>query len=170
MVATLRNKYKPAPHDRELVRIWTDGSCNNKTKTKGSYGIVIVTPTERREYKGPRYEQSTSARMEVLGAIKALEKVSGECSVRLYCDNQYCVNLLAQNWLYTWDLDNDELKNIDLLRRMKKVLAKFKHGDVKFIWLRGHNGDPNNERCDELAGLGANRTDEASFIIDTRTL
>ena len=144
------------------VVIYTDGSARGNPDGPGGYGAVI-------QYTDPKgqlhekelsagYRKTTNNRMELMAAIAALEALNRPCSVDLWSDSQYLVNAFNQNWIDGWVKKNwmrgknDPVKNTDLWKRLLK--AKEPH-EVTFHWVRGHNGHPENERCDRLATTAA---------------
>ncbi len=101
------------------------------------------------------YQKTTNNRMELMGVLKALEALTAPCRVKLHTDSQYIVNAFNKGWLENWIRNNwkrgkkkEPVKNQDLWEMIVK--AKEPH-EVEFIWVRGHAGHPENERCDELA-------------------
>ena len=149
----------------DTIYIWTDGSCNNKTKRNGAYGIVMKYKEHEKLVSGGQFINSTSARCELHGALNALRLVIDKTKrVELYCDNQYVTKSVSENWLIKWESElwltgqgEDNLKyrtNHDLLKQLLAEIRKFPAGFVKFIHLKGHNGDINNEIADRLAAEG----------------
>ena len=141
------------------VDIWTDGACRGNPGL-GGYGIVIKYVNKqndevRLELKQAFYS-TTNNRMELLAAIVALEKLKEPCEVTLKSDSKYLVNAFNENWIETWVKKDfrrgttQEVKNIDLWERLLKLV---KIHSVKFIWVKGHSLDIENERCDELANM-----------------
>lgn len=100
--------------------------------------------------------------MELMAAIAGLEALKTPCNVTLYSDSKYLVDAFNQNWIDGWIRKgwkrgkNEPVKNPDLWKRLLK--AKEDH-NVTFVWVKGHNGHPLNERCDELATTAADGTD-----------
>lgn len=140
-----------------LVQIWTDGSANNHTGNKGGYGIVLVNGSVK-HYCGGCYINTTSARMELMGIVKGLEKCTPGDQVVVYCDNQYAVNSLAKKWIFRWEKQGwDGRKNGDLLKQLLEQYRRLE-GKVKLKWVRGHNGNEYNEIADALASRGASRS------------
>lgn len=144
------------------VEIFTDGAARGNPDGPGGYGCILryVDPKgnvhEREFSKG--YEKTTNNRMELMAAIVALEALIKPCSVKLYSDSKYLVDAFNKKWIDSWIQKgwkrgkNKEVKNIDLWKRLLE--AKKPH-DVEFIWVKGHNGDEMNERCDRLATAAA---------------
>ena len=104
------------------------------------------------------YKLTTNNRMELLGVIAALEALKSPCEVTVYSDSQYVVNAFNQHWVDGWlkrgwkNAKKEPVKNPDLWKRLLK--AKEPH-QVTFVWVKGHAGHPENERCDELATTAA---------------
>jgi ribonuclease HI len=96
--------------------------------------------------------------MELMAAIRGLEALKTPCEVDLYSDSKYLVDAFNQNWIDSWvkkgwkGSGNKPVKNPDLWKYLLKVMEPHK---VNFIWVKGHNGHPLNERCDELATTAA---------------
>ena len=96
--------------------------------------------------------------MELLGAIAGLESLKRPCRVTVYSDSQYLVNAFAQHWVEGWlrrgwkTASKQPVKNVDLWKRL--LAAKEPH-EVRFVWVKGHAGHPENERCDQLATAAA---------------
>lgn len=153
------------------VEIWTDGSCNNHTHNSGGYGIVMVTDGNTgdfvpglahrfspvRQFCGGSYLNTTSARMELLGIVRGLQKCQAGDDVIVYCDNQYAVHSVSKGWIFKWEQQNFRArKNCDLLKLLLKEYKRL-NGRVTLEWVRGHNGNKFNELADHLASQGGNR-------------
>lgn len=139
-----------------LVQAWTDGSANNSTGDSGGYGIVLVNGSVR-HFCGGCYINTTSARMELLGIIRALHKCTPGDDVIVYCDNQYAVNSLAKKWIFRWEKQGwQSRKNGDLLSQLLEQYRRLS-GKVKLKWIRGHSGNEYNVLADALARRGAMR-------------
>lgn len=144
------------------VSIYTDGSARGNPGP-GGYGTILIYVdtkgnTHTKELSGG-YKITTNNRMELLAAIMGLEALNRPCTVKLYSDSQYLCNAFNQHWIDGWIAKNwkrgkEPVKNIDLWKRLLK--AKEPH-DVTFIWVKGHNGHPENERCDKLATTAADQ-------------
>ena len=108
------------------------------------------------------YIRTTNNRMELMAAIVALEALTKPCEVELWSDSQYLVNAFNQHWIENWIRKNwvrtksEPVKNVDLWKRL--LAAKEPH-TVTWNWVRGHNGHPQNERCDALATAAADSDD-----------
>ncbi|MBQ6602704.1 MAG: ribonuclease HI [Eubacterium sp.] len=148
------------------VNIYTDGAARGNPEGPGGFGCVLQYTDRKgnlheKEISGG-YERTTNNRMELMAAIMALEALERPCEVDLYSDSQYLVNAFAEHWIDGWIKVNfrrgkkNEVKNIDLWERL---LAAKKPHKVTFIWVKGHDGHPENERCDRLATSAADGTD-----------
>ena len=144
------------------VQIYTDGSARGNPDGPGGYGTVLHYTDAKGELHVREYSQgyvrTTNNRMELMAAIVGLEALNRPCEVELYSDSQYLVNAFNQRWIENWQKKNwkrgknEPVKNIDLWQRLLK--AKEPH-NVTFNWVKGHNGHPQNERCDTLATSAA---------------
>ncbi|MEC7726405.1 MAG: ribonuclease HI [Planctomycetota bacterium] len=139
------------------VVIYSDGACLGNPG-RGGYGTVMLFGDHRKElHQG--FRLTTNNRMELLGAIVGLEALSRPCSVDLYSDSTYVVNAMSKGWLAGWrrrgwkTASKQPVKNQDLWQRMVRAVGDH---DVRWHWVKGHSGDPENERCDTLAVAAAN--------------
>ncbi len=136
------------------VIIHTDGACKGNPGP-GAYGAVLVCDSYRKELSAG-YRLTTNNRMELLGAIAALECLSEPCEVELHSDSKYLVQAIAEKWLDGWKRrgwltsDKKPVKNQDLWQLLLVVMAPHK---IRWLWVKGHAGHAENERCDELANL-----------------
>ena len=134
------------------VDIYTDGACCGNPGP-GGFGAILVFAGIEKEFSGGE-AQTTNNRMELLAAITALGALKEPCAVTLYSDSKYLVDAINQNWVYGWrkkgwkKSDGKPALNIDLWERLLTLLEMH---SVRFIWVKGHNGHPYNERCDRLA-------------------
>ena len=102
--------------------------------------------------------------MELMGAIVGLESLKKPCKVTIYSDSEYLVKAFSENWIQGWIEKNwSKVKNVDLWQRLINTM---KGHSVRFIAVRGHCGNPLNERCDELATFGYNQ-EESKLLEDT---
>ena len=140
------------------VKIYTDGAARGNPDGPGGYGTVLeYTDTKGNLHTrelSQGYKKTTNNRMELMAVIAGLEALNRPCEVELYSDSQYVVNAFNQHWIDGWVKKgwkrgkNEPVKNVDLWKRL--LAAKEKHW-VTFIWVKGHDGHPQNERCDALA-------------------
>ncbi len=134
------------------VIIYTDGACTGNPGA-GGYGAVIMHDEHRKEISGG-YKLTTNNRMEMMAAIAALESLTKECVVTLHSDSKYMVDAVTKGWARKWQANNwkrnkkEKAKNPDLWQRMLDLCQKHQ---VDFVWVKGHAGIPENERCDTLA-------------------
>lgn len=152
------------------VKIYTDGAARGNPDGPGGYGTVLeYTDTKGKLHTrelSQGYRRTTNNRMELMAVIAGLEALNRPCEVELYSDSQYVVNAFNQHWIEGWIKKgwkrgkNEQVKNVDLWKRL--LAAKEPH-TVTFIWVKGHNGHPQNERCDELATGAADGND---LIVD----
>ena len=146
------------------VRIFTDGAARGNPDGPGGYGAILqyTDPKgvlhERELSEG--YEKTTNNRMELMAAIKALEALKRPCDVELFSDSKYLTDAFNQNWIDNWlrrnwiKSDKKPVLNADLWERLLKAASPHK---ITWIWVRGHSGHPENERCDRLATEAADR-------------
>ncbi len=134
------------------IIIYTDGAAKGNPGP-GGYGIVMMHKDNRKEmFQG--FRMTTNNRMELLAVIVALETLKIENSnVTIYTDSRYVSDSVEKGWVFQWEAKNfKKKKNPDLWKRFLEIYPKHK---VKFIWVKGHSNNPENERCDELAVKGA---------------
>jgi ribonuclease HI len=149
----------------QAVTIYSDGACLGNPG-RGGYGTVLLFGEKRKELS-QGYRLTTNNRMELLGAIVGLEALTRPCAVALWSDSQYVVNAMTKGWLAGWQKKGwrtaakQPVKNQDLWQRMMRAVEPH---TITWHWVRGHTGDPENERCDELAVAAANG---AELLVDT---
>lgn len=151
--------------EKMSVELYTDGSARGNPEGPGGYGAVLryVGPSgtvHEREYSAG-YEKTTNNRMELMAAIVGLEALTKPCIVTLYSDSQYLVKAFNENWIENWQRKNwkrgsEEVKNRALWERLLRAVNKH---EVTFVWVKGHAGHPENERCDKLATAAADGED-----------
>jgi ribonuclease HI len=136
------------------VVIYTDGACRGNPGP-GGWGAILISGERERELCGGEL-QTTNNRMELMGAIQALEALNRPCTVELHTDSQY-VRTGISEWLAGWKARGWKtaakapVKNEDLWRRLDEARARH---TVDWRWVKGHNGHPLNERADALARRG----------------
>jgi len=142
------------------VTIYTDGACLGNPGP-GGFGAVLLHESSRREVSGG-FRRTTNNRMEMMAAIAALEALKEPWQVTLYSDSQYLVNAMSLGWAQRWRANGwkrnkRELAiNPDLWARLLDLCQSH---TVEFLWVRGHSGTRENERCDRLAVASANQPD-----------
>ena len=134
------------------VDIYTDGACRGNPG-KGGWGAILVFGGVEKELSGGE-AMTTNNRMELLGAIRALEALKEPCEVTLTSDSKYLTEAINQGWLESWKkrgwrkADKSPVLNVELWQRIDELLSI--HA-VTFVWVHGHAGHHYNERCDALA-------------------
>ena len=138
------------------VVIYTDGACTGNPGA-GGYGAVLIYNGHRKEISGG-YRLTTNNRMEMMAAIAALQSLKEECTVKLHSDSKYLVDAVTKGWAKKWQANGwkrnkkDKAKNPDLWQKMLDLCQQHQ---VEFVWVKGHAGIPENERCDVLAVAAA---------------
>lgn len=137
-----------------MIRIYTDGAAQGNPGP-GGYGTILKFKEAVKEM-AEGFRLTTNNRMELLAVIKGLEAIKKDgIPVTIYSDSQYVVNSVEKGWIWTWQKKNFKDKaNVDLWQRYIPLHHKFK---PKFVWIKGHAGHPENERCDQLAVQAALR-------------
>ena len=137
-----------------IVEIYTDGACKGNPGA-GGWGVLLQFGGKTREFYGGE-AHTTNNRMEMTAVIRALESLAPGCRVRLHTDSQYVQQGISQ-WIHAWKkrgwrtADKKPVKNEDLWRRIDELAREHR---IEWLWVRGHDGDPGNEKADELANLG----------------
>ena len=134
------------------VEIYTDGACSGNPGV-GGWGCVLRYRENEKELSGGEL-QTTNNRMELTAVIEALKALKTRCNVTLYTDSKYVMNGITE-WLSEWKKNGwktkskkNEVKNIDLWQALDELQSKH---EIRFVWVKGHNGDAGNERVDTLA-------------------
>jgi len=134
------------------VAIYTDGAASGNPGL-GGYGVILEFQGKRKELSGG-YRRTTNNRMELLAAVVGLEALKERCEVTLYTDSAYLVNAINEGWAQRWRAHgwmrnkNEPALNPDLWERLLRLCEQH---EVHFVWVKGHAGHPENERCDQLA-------------------
>ena len=134
------------------VEIFTDGSCLGNPGA-GGWGAILRYKGKEKEISGGD-KSTTNNRMELTAVIEALSMLKERCEVTLYSDSQYVCNGLSKGWAKKWKAngwrkaDKTPALNVEL---WEKLLDLYEKHDVHIVWIRGHSGHPENERCDRLA-------------------
>ena len=136
------------------VTIYTDGACKGNPGP-GGWGAWLRSGEHERELWGGQ-AQTTNNRMELQAVIEALSALRGPSQVQLHVDSEYVRNGITA-WIHAWKrrgwrtADNKPVKNVDLWQRLEAATAPHR---IEWHWVRGHSGDPGNERADALANRG----------------
>ena len=143
------------------VSIYTDGACRGNPG-RGGWGAVLVYNGVEKELSGGERE-TTNNRMELTAAIEALSALKEPCRVTLTSDSKYLIDAIVQGWAVSWrargwkKADKSPALNPDL---WEKLLCLLEQHEVDFVWVKGHDGHPYNERCDKLATSFADSFEE----------
>lgn len=138
-----------------VVEIYTDGACKGNPGP-GGWGALLLCGAHQKELFGGE-ANTTNNRMELLAAISALEALTRRSEVRLITDSQYVKNGI-QSWIQNWKRNGwktsarKAVKNADLWKRLDSAVSQHQ---VEWVWVKGHSGNPGNEKADELANRGA---------------
>ena len=134
------------------VNLYTDGACRGNPG-KGGWGAILIYGKFKKEMSGGE-PMTTNNRMELLGAINGLEALKEPCKVILTSDSKYVVDGITKGWARSWKAkgwkkgDGKPALNPELWDRLLSLCDKH---EVEFVWVKGHAGHPENERCDQLA-------------------
>ena len=140
------------------VNIYTDGACKGNPG-RGGWGTILVYGAHEKELSGGEV-MTTNNRMELMAVISGLEALREPCEVTLTSDSTYVINSITKKWLDGWEKKNwvnsgnTPVPNADL---WKRLIEAMKPHTIEWVWVRGHNGHPYNERCDRLAVAAAER-------------
>ena len=155
------------------VTIYTDGSARGNPDGPGGYGTILSyidsNGTEHLREYSQGFKKTTNNRMELLAAIVGLEALIKPCDVTLYSDSQYLVKAFNDKWLEGWIKKgwkrgkNEPVKNVDLWKRLLRAMEPHQ---VEFVWVKGHAGHPQNERCDVLATTAADSDNLLDDVIE----
>jgi ribonuclease HI len=130
------------------ITIYTDGSARGNPGP-GGYGVILISGPHRQE-KSEGFRETTNNRMELMAVIAGLEalRIPGSAVV-VYTDSKYVADAVEKGWLFQWESKTfKKKKNRDLWIRFLKV---YRRHNVSFIWIKGHNNNPENEKCDRMA-------------------
>ncbi|MBR3864254.1 MAG: ribonuclease HI [Clostridia bacterium] len=146
------------------VEIWTDGACSCNPGPGGWAAILNYRGIEKQISGGN--VSTTNNIMELTAVIEGLKMLKEKCDVTLYSDSSYVVNAIEQNWLENWQIkgfktaNNKPVKNVELWQELAKLLKEHK---VKFVHVKGHADNENNNRCDRLARAEIKKISELPF-------
>jgi ribonuclease HI len=149
----------------DAVTIYTDGGCTDNPGP-GGYAAVLLYKDKRKEIAGG-FRRTTNNRMELLACIEALKSLKGKTKVILHSDSRYVVNGINKGWAKRWRANNwkrsqtADAENVDL---WEQLLDLCECHQVEFVWVKGHAGNRENERCDRLV---AQARSQASLPADT---
>ena len=147
----------PAPEMMPQVVVYTDGACSGNPGP-GGWGAILMSGAHRKEISGGE-APTTNNRMEMMAAISALEALKKPSKVMLFTDSKYVMDGI-KSWIHGWKkrgwttADKKPVKNKELWQRLDD--ARQRH-DIEWQWVKGHAGNTENERADELAREGLQR-------------
>ncbi|MDX9851577.1 MAG: ribonuclease HI [Anaerolineaceae bacterium] len=146
------------------VKIYTDGACTGNPGP-GGYGVIIIQNGEKKELSGG-YRLTTNNRMELMAVIEGLKSLKDVSRVRLFTDSKYISDAINLGWVDIWRAKNwkrtgkGKVLNPDLWKELVELLDQHQ---VELVWVKGHAGHPENERCDMLAVQAAQ---QKNLLID----
>lgn len=141
----------------KTVEIYTDGACSGNPGP-GGYGVILKSGMHQREISAG-FKKTTNNRMEMRAVIEGLRLLKESCQVNVYSDSKYLVDAVQKGWARRWQKNNwyrnvrEKALNTDLWTTLLELLDNHQ---VKFHWVRGHDGHSENERCDQLAVQATN--------------
>ncbi len=152
--------------DQTTLHMWTDGACKGNPGP-GGWGVLMTYGSHTRELFGGE-ALTTNNRMELLAVIRGLEALNRPSQVHLHVDSAYVMNGITR-WIQGWKrngwrtADKKPVKNAELWQELDALVAQH---EIQWEWVKGHAGDPGNERADQLANLGV---DEVRRLASTGT-
>ncbi len=150
------NRAPQKKEDPDRVQIYTDGGAIGNPRP-GGYGVVLSYQGKRKELSGG-FRNTTNNRMELMACITGLKALKTKSKVTIFSDSKYVVDSINNGWAQRWRQNGWKteskrtVENVDLWRQL---LAWIEKHDVEFVWVKGHGGKPENERCDQLAQQAA---------------
>ena len=136
----------------KFVELFTDGACSGNPG-KGGWGAILRYNGREKELCGGEME-TTNNRMELTAVIRGLEALKEPCHVRLTSDSKYVIDAIDKGWVFSWQrngwrkADKKPALNVDLWEQLLPLLERHQ---VEYVWVKGHQGHPENERCDKMA-------------------
>ncbi len=134
------------------VTLYTDGACSGNPGP-GGWGAILIYKDYKKEMSGGDRE-TTNNKMELTAAIEGLRALKEPCRVKLYSDSKYLIDGITKDWARSWRAkgwkksDGKPALNVDL---WEQILELDEYHEIEYIWVKGHAGNPYNERCDRLA-------------------
>lgn len=141
------------------IKLYSDGGADPNPGA-GGFGVILTFKQHRKEFFGG-YQLTTNNRMELMGVIYGLEQINRVAEVEVFTDSKYIVDAINKGWVKRWQSNDwyrnrkEKAINIDLWKRLMVLLETH---SVQFTWIKGHNGHPENERCDALATHALNQS------------
>lgn len=140
------------------INMYTDGACRGNPGP-GGYGVILEYNGHRKCLSGGE-ASTTNNRMELMAAIVGMEALKEECEITLCSDSKYLIDAIEKGWLESWHdrgwvkADKKPVLNPDLWQKIYSLLHKHK---VHTVWIKGHDGHPENEECDRMATAEADK-------------
>lgn len=138
------------------IEIFTDGACLGNPGA-GGWGVILRYNQVEKEISGGEPD-TTNNRMELTAVISALEALKETCNITLYTDSRYVMDGI-EKWIFSWKQNGwktankkSAVKNVELWQKLDELQAKHQ---IRWVWVKGHDGHPENERCDALARQAA---------------
>lgn len=137
---------------KPVIKIYTDGACSGNPGP-GGWGAILIWNGKQKELSGGE-KNTTNNRMEMMAVIKALNALKKPCHVKIFSDSALIINAFQKNWITNWikrgwkKADKKPVENADLWQQMLKAMNPH---SIEWIKVKGHSGDPLNERADRLA-------------------
>jgi ribonuclease HI len=153
-----------ANKEKSQVIIYTDGACSGNPGP-GGYGAILKYGKETKEISGCE-PNTTNNRMELMAAVSALKLIKRPCKIQIITDSNYMVKGMTQ-WIHGWIKKNwiNAQKKPVLNRDLWEELLKLSQGhDIEWHWIRGHQGHPENERCDQIARQALKKCSRSHFL------
>ena len=154
------------------VTIYSDGSARGNPDGPGGYGTILrfidKNGTVHEKELSQGYDKTTNNRMELMGVIAGLEALNRPCNVEVISDSKYVISAFNEKWIDSWlkkgwkKSDGKPVKNVELWKRLLEAATIH---EIKWTWVKGHDGHPENERCDSLATTAADGP-ESSLLHD----
>ncbi|MBQ3181836.1 MAG: ribonuclease HI [Clostridia bacterium] len=136
----------------KTVNLYTDGACSGNPGP-GGYGYIL-SYNGHEKVGSQGFRLTTNNRMEIMAVIEGLSALKETCNVNIYSDSKYVIDAITLGWVYKWEANGwirdrkRKASNVDLWEQLLVLLDEH---NVELIWVKGHAGNPNNERCDRLA-------------------
>ncbi|HKM35027.1 MAG TPA: ribonuclease HI [Lachnospiraceae bacterium] len=144
------------------VTLYTDGAARGNPEGPGGYGAVLqymdANGTLHEKELSAGYQKTTNNRMELMAVIVGLEALTKPCEVVVVSDSKYVTDTFNKKWMDSWiknNWKNSTKKPVKNMELWKRLLQAMKPHEVVYHWVKGHDGHPENERCDKLATMAA---------------
>lgn len=144
------------------VTLYTDGAARRNPEGPGGYGAILQyvdsTGALHEKELSAGYKKTTNNRMELMAVIVGLEALTKPCEVLVVSDSKYVTDAFNQKWVDSWlrnNWKNSSKKPVKNMELWKRLLLAMKPHNVVYQWVKGHDGHPENERCDKLATMAA---------------